>query len=153
MIKNNTVIIDKELRNIVIDAIKIANKYQFKTGRKLGITGEIAEVIVCDKLNLRLLSDRLAKGFDALDKRSQKTYQIKSKQITKAFGRIGRFSYHKFDYAILALFDKNYQLTGIWQTSYKKIIPIIEKEKRRNPNIKKFISVSKKIWTPKNLKT
>lgn len=138
-----TLIITNEIKVMVDKIIKMALKYETLTGRKLGITGEIAEIIVCHKLGLKLSANSLSPGYDAVDKKGN-TFQIKSKRIVKTKGRIGRFSIHKFDYLITILLDKNYEIIGIYKTSYKKIIPVINKHKRRNPSIREIIKASKK---------
>lgn len=127
--------------------IKIALEYETLTGRKLGITGEIAEIIVCYKLKLKLLTNSLSPGYDAVDKKGN-TFQIKSKRIAKTKGKkgkIGSFSKHPFHYLITILFDKNYKIIGIYKTNYNKIMPIINKYKKRNPSIREVIKASKKI--------
>ncbi|OGM99669.1 MAG: hypothetical protein A2817_03815 [Candidatus Yanofskybacteria bacterium RIFCSPHIGHO2_01_FULL_39_8b] len=136
--------ITDEIKKMVNKIIKIALEYETLTGRKLGITGEIAEIIVCHKLGLKLLANSLSPGHDAVDERGNK-FQIKSKRIIKNKGRIGRFSMHKFDYLITILFDKNYKIIGIYKTNYKKIMPIINKHKRRNPSVREIVKVSKVI--------
>src|SRR3989338_8392976 len=138
--------ITDEIKKMVNKIIKIALEYETLTGRKLGITGEIAEIIVCHKLGLKLLANSLSPGHDAVDERGNK-FQIKSKRIIKNKGRIGRFSDHKFDYLITVLFDKNYKIIGLYQADYKKIIPIINRHARRNPTIHEIISVSSKLKT------
>ena len=55
--------------------VKSAVEYEKVTGRDPGITGEVGEILVSDKLNLLLLSDRINAGFDALSKDGKK-YQI-----------------------------------------------------------------------------
>ena len=136
--------INSKILNKIRQAIKIAVEYEKLTGRKLGITGEVAEVLVCKKLNLKLSADPLCAGYDAVDRRGKK-YQIKSKRVLRQEGRLGSFSKHRFDYAILALLDKNYKVYEIWKAPYSKIKPIIARNKRHNPSVKKFKSVAKKI--------
>lgn len=138
--------VTKEMRKVVDSAIKVALGYERLTGRKLGITGEIAEVLACDKLELRFLEDPIAAGYDAVDERGKK-YQIKSKRVLRNEGRMGRFSQHRFHYAILVLFDKDYNVTGIWKASYAKIKPVIERHQRRNPSIREFRNAGKLVWS------
>jgi len=61
-------------------------------------------------------------------------------------GRTSSFSKHEFDYALLVLLDHKYQLCEIWRADYNKLKPIIEKHKRRNPNLSSFKRVGEKIF-------
>jgi hypothetical protein len=140
--KKKFVKIDKVLVN---KAIKFAKDYKKKTGRGLGITGEIGEAVACEKLGLFLLLDKQNSGFDALDLKLRK-FQIKSRVLMRRATVLGKFSDHEFDYAIMVLFDEFYNLIGIWKTTYKKIIPIIKKRLRKNPTVNQFKSVAKKVW-------
>lgn len=140
-----TITINKPVRTIVDKIIVDALAYEKITGRKLGITGEVAEVMACDKLELKLMADPLSAGYDAVDEKGKK-YQIKSKRITKNNrGRVGTFSKHRFDFLILILLDKNYKVIGIWKADYKKIEPLINKQKRRNPVIRDIIKIANEI--------
>lgn len=117
--------------------------------RKLGITAEIEEVGACYQLGLRLVLDARSKGFDAIDKDGL-LVQIKSRRsesegLPRDVGRVGSFSKHRFDYALLVLLDHSYELCEIWRAGYEKIKPLIEKQKRRNPNLASFKRVAKKI--------
>ena len=140
----DTIKITTRLISSIKKSIDSALEYEKITSRKMGITGEVGEVLVCEKLGLNLLTDDMAPGYDAVDN-DGKTYQIKTRRNKSGKGRIGSFSKHKFDYALLAELDHKYQLTEIWKINYKTILPIIEENKRRNPSLIKFKSVAKKI--------
>ncbi len=146
------VIIDDDVIRKINDAIRIALAYEKQTHgkRKLGITGEVGEILVCYYLGLRLVLDSRSQGFDAIDKDGRKV-QIKTRRseyegLPKAAGRTGRFSKHPFDYALLGLLDHNYQLCEVWRAEYDKLKPIIEKTKRRDPNLSSFKRVGGKIF-------
>ena len=118
--------------------------------RKLGITAEVGEVLACHHLGLRLILDTHSKGFDAIDK-DDKLVQIKSRRsesegLPNDAGRIGTFSLHSFDYALLVLLDHNYKLCEIWRAEYDKLKPLIERQKRRNPNLSSFKRIAKKVF-------
>ena len=72
VIKITDKIIDK-----VNEIIKLALDYEESTGRRLGVTGEIGEVLVCQKLGLSLMANRNNAGYDALDESGKIKYQIK----------------------------------------------------------------------------
>jgi len=147
-----TIEIDNKLIGITKSAIDAAMEYEAATNgkRKLGITGEVGEVLVCRQLGLRLVLDSRSEGFDAVDKNNLKV-QIKSRRsetegLPRDAGRTGIFSKHEFDYALLALLDNKYELCEIWQADYNKLKPIIEKQKRRQPNLSSFKGVGEKIF-------
>ena len=140
--------ITPQIRNAVKKAAEAATAYENLTNRKLGITGEIGEVLVCDALNLRLLSDPLSAGFDAINQSGTKKYQIKSRRSNHARGRIGRFSEHRFDYAILAILDVNYSLVQLYQVSEKDLLPILNAQPRRNPSFRQFKRIAKEMRLP-----
>ena len=147
-----TIRIDYKLINIIKSAINVALEYEAATNgkRKLGITGEVGEVLVCRQLGLRLVLDSRSEGFDALDKDGLqvqiKTRRSESEGLPRDAGRTSSFSKHKFDYTLLALLDHKYQLREIWRADYNKLKPIIEKQKRRNPNLSSFKSVGQKVF-------
>lgn len=144
--------VDNKLINITQSAIDAALEYEAATKgkRKLGITGEVGEVLVCHQLGIGLVLDSRSEGFDAIDKdglRVQiKTRRSESEGLPRDAGRTSSFSKHEFDYALLALLDHKYQLCEIWRADYSKLKPIIENQKRRNPNLSAFKSVGEKIF-------
>ncbi len=140
--ESNYIILTKQIDEIVSQAISSAIKYEKLTGRKLGITGEIGEYKVCKKLGLNLLKDRQSAGYDAVDKDGKK-YQIKTRRVSGKKGRIGKFSEHFFDFAVLALLDENYEITDLFTVEFDKINEIISIAKNRNPSFSKFKSVCK----------
>ena len=153
MRKYETIIIDKKILKKVHSAIDAALMYENVTRgkRKLGITGEVGEILVCNQLRLKLVSDPRSEGFDAIDK-SGKRIQIKSRRsesegLPKISGRVSRFSKHRFDYAILAILDKEYNLCQAWRIFYKKLKPIIEKEQtdRSGPKLSSLINKGEPI--------
>ncbi len=147
-----TMEVTNDLLALVKSAIKAALTYEAATGgnRKLGITAEVGEVTACHALGLRLAVDPGFKGYDALDsdrRRVQiKTRRSKSVGLPKDAGRTGRFSEHDFDYALLVLLDHDYELCEIWRGEYEDLRPIIEKERKRNPNLASFKRVGRKVY-------
>lgn len=146
-----TIEITEEIRQTVKRVIRSALEYERITGetRKLGITGEIGEILACYQLGLQLCVDPRAAGFDAVD--SGRKVQIKTRRsetdgLPRDAGRISTFSQHTFDYALLVLLDRQYCVAEIWRAEYHDILPLIEKQKRRDPNLSLFKKVSKRIW-------
>lgn len=132
-------------------AIKVAQEYEKSFGRKLGITGEIGEVLACYKLGLRLCKNSQNKGYDAIDK-DRKKVQIKAKSSnTKDFptdhARIGVIR-HECDYVLMVILARNYSITEVWKASFKKLKPILmAKQKRSGIPIGSFKKVAEKIYT------
>ena len=147
-----TITVDGELINKLKPAINAALIYEAATHgkRKLGITGEVGELLACHQLGLKLVLDYLSKGFDAVTEdglRVQiKTRRSDSEGLPRNAGRTGHFSKHEFDYALLVLLDNKYQLCEIWRADYNKLKPIIEKQKHQNPSLLSFKRVGEKIF-------
>ena len=147
-----TISVDDHLVKKLKQAIDSALVYEIATHgkRKLGITGEVGEVLTCHQLGLRLMSDPRSEGFDALDKNNKgvqiKTRRSETKGLPRDVGRISRFSNHKFDYALLCLLDHEYQLCEIWRADYKNLKPIIEQNERRCPTLRSFKKAGEKIF-------
>ena len=139
-----TIKVSRSLVKKINQAIDAALAYEKATGRKrkLGITGEIGEVLVCYRLGLRLVIDPRSAGFDAIDKDGLRV-EIKSRRsesegLPKMAGRTSRFSEHKFDYALLVLLDSDYRIVEVWRAGYNALLPHIVKQKRRDPNLNSF---------------
>lgn len=146
-----TLQIDDQMMDLVYKAIDIAVKYEDASRgiRKMPITGEIGEVLICKQLGLNLIADFLSAGVDAIDKSGLKV-QIKTRRESqeKPKGnhvRIGRFSEHYFDYALLGILDKQYRLREVWKAEYVDLKPVIDNDKKRNPNMSSFKRVAKRI--------
>jgi len=150
--KLKTVPITEEILSRMKKVIKASLAYENAVGgiRKAGITAEVGEILACYHLNLRLCADPKAKGFDAIDRRGQqvqiKTRRSETEGLPSDLGRLSSFSKHPFDYVILVLLDHNYHLAEMWRAEYSDVLPLIEKHKRRNPNLSSFKKVARQIW-------
>jgi hypothetical protein len=154
--KPETVNIDDTLVKLVRSAIRVALRYEMKTnGRKLGITGEVGEILVCyhlrKTLGLKLVSDPLSAGFDAIDRNNRrvqiKTRRSESQELQIDGVSTGIFSEHKFAYALLGLLDHNYKLCQVWRSEYGKLNPVIKERERRNLSLKSFEDVGELIYS------
>jgi len=147
-----SITVDTILVTIIKQAIAVALDYERATSgaRKLGITGEVGEVLVCSQLGLRIMADPRSEGYDAIDHYGQfvqiKTRRSEIGDIPKSSGRLSRFSEHRYDYALLGILDSKYRLSKIWRADYQIIEPIISKNKRRNPNISSFVRVAHTVF-------
>lgn len=136
--------ITKQRLGAIAFAIKAAIRYEKATERKLGITGEVAEVLVSHRLKLRLLVDPIYPGCDAIDSKNN-CYQIKGARRLGDLheGRMGTISRHKYDYLILALLDFDYKIKEIYKLPSNSAEKIARRHRRRNPPIH---SIAHKEW-------
>jgi len=144
--------VDSELIEKVDQAILAALGYERATGaaRKLGITGEVGEVLICKELGLSMMRNPRSEGYDAMDKAGGlvqiKTRRSESGDIPKKSGRLSSFSKHKYDYALLGILDSTYQLTEVWRADYQTIEPIVSKQERGNPSLSAFIRIARCVF-------
>jgi hypothetical protein len=140
---------------IIESVIALAVRYEdmMDHKRKLGITGEVGEIRACFKYDLRLMLDSQSAGYDAIDSGGNKV-QIKTrrselgKKLTNPT-RISSFSQHDFNYCLLLLLDKNYDIDEVWKADSLVLEPIIRPHKRRNPTLGGFKRVAEKIFDKK----
>jgi len=152
-----TISINDEIVEKINLAIGAALMYEEVTGgkRKLGVTGEVGEIMVCEQLGLKLVSDPRSTGFDAIDRNGKhvqiKTRRSESEGLPRPIGRVSRFSNHKFDYALLALMDRKYNVCQIWRAPYSKIKSLTEKEQtdRSGPRLASFMKIGEIIFDKK----
>lgn len=146
-----TLRVSADVIKTVKKAISACLDYEALTdcGRKFGITGEVGEILVCRALKLRLVKDPRCAGFDALDRRNSviqiKTRRGERSELPEDSGRLGTFSKHRCDYALMAILNRKYELVEVWRAGYKELLPIIGRHKRRNPTIRQFKNVGEQI--------
>jgi len=147
-----TSMINDECMNLVDQITDLAIQYEnyFDGKRKLGITGEIGEILTCKELNLKLVLDSINPGYDALDVNNKKV-QIKAcrsetLEISPNKSNIGSFSKHIYDYALMILLGRNYEIKEIWKADYSKLEPILSKKKKSNPKIREFKKVAELVY-------
>src|SRR3990172_862078 len=152
----DAILVDDALLRAVQPAIAAALIYERTMGakRKLGITGEIGELLVCRRMGLKLVLDSRSRGYDAIDKDGLRV-EIKSRRsesgaLPRGAGRTSRFSPHPFDYALLALLDDRYRLREVWRAEYDEIKPLIDKQKRRDPSLSTFKRLARKVFDSGN---
>jgi len=151
MSRLETIKVDDDLVKKLTMAVDAALAYEkaIKGSRKLGITGEVGEILACHALGLDLIIDARSEGFDAIDKNGLrveiKTRRSESDGLPRDVGRTSRFSEHEFDYAILVLLDPQYGLSEIWRAEYRDLKPIIDRQKRRDLSLSAFKRVGRQI--------
>ncbi len=152
MSKAETARVDNGLLGKIRQAVDAALSYEEATKgtRKLGITGEVGELLACHQLGLDLVIDSRSAGFDAIDRDGLcveiKTRRSEADGLPNDAGRTSRFSEHEFDYAILVLLNRQYEISEIWRAEYSDLKPIIDAQKRRNPNLSSFKRAGRKIF-------
>ena len=130
--------IDHNLFEFCKKLINVAIEYEKLFGKKLNITGEIGEILICHRLGLQLVKHG-SSTFDAIDN-DEKRVQIKARRsetenLPKDSSTISRVS-HSFDYLLLGILDRNYNLHEVWKAPYDKIRRLIEKQgKNTGPTI------------------
>lgn len=147
-----TVAVTRKMLGAVRQAVAASRIYEEATkgNRKLGITGEVGEVLCCKLMGLRLCIDPRSQGFDAVDRRGKrvqiKTRRSESADLPRDAGRLSTFSLQEFDYALLVLMTPDYQVAEIWRAQYADIAGLIGKQKRRNPNLASFKRKATRVW-------
>lgn len=141
------------MQDLIHRMIEAAIDYRQRTGRALGITGELGEVLAANILDLDLAPVRQA-GYDALDAKGR-TIQIKTRSLVdgKKKGRIGSINLSKeFDYVYLVLLNDRFQVTEIHSASRSVVTNLLSRpgSRARNvrgqPAITQFIAVAQRIW-------
>lgn len=137
--------ITPSIKKAVNACIRGALTYEKLTGRKMGITGEVGEVLGCKMLNLLLAEDPLTAGYDAIDEKTRSRYQIKTRRVNHEKGRIGTFSSHSFDYAVLVILNFDYSVDSIWKMEQRQLDLILKKSPKRNPHYRDFLKYAERI--------
>lgn len=138
---------------------KLAVDYEagFQFERRIGITGEWAEILLCYLFDMKLVVNGINAGYDAIDTQN-KQIQIKSvrkkvlKETSTKTGRLSRFSTHEFDLCYLVIFNKRFEPEEIWKATYNDLLPLLDKQERRNPSVSAFTDVAQRIEIPEDKK-
>lgn len=101
------------------EAIEIAKDFELLTRKQLNITGIVGEILVSQKLNLKLVVDDINEAFDALDKDNKKV-QIKTRRYKGVDSAMTGPLLDKnfnvpFDYAILILLNQDYSFKELFR--------------------------------------
>lgn len=139
-----------ETRGLLARVVGVAIEYQRATGRRLGVTGEVGEMLAAQALGLKLCASSIEQGFDAIDERGKRV-QIKARRserssAPKPTGRLGTFSQHEYDYALLVILSDKYDVLGIWRAKYRDVEALAAKHKRRNPTIGAFQRIATRVF-------
>jgi hypothetical protein len=138
----------EDAKPLITKIKKIAAEYYAKTGRPLGVTGEIAEYeAICAVKNLRPCKVREA-GIDAIQR--NQTVQIKGRVIlpnSKSSQRVGAIR-KECDTVMLVLLDENYNMTELITASFQNVRKSLDvpgskaRNERRSMSINLFRKIS-----------
>ena len=104
-------------------------------------TGDYAEWLVSTKLGLQIVGNKVQSGYDLIDPKSGKTYQVKARRIFLSHQykiSLSKYDKYRFDYLIVVLFDENFEVRDAYQFPYKSITKFFTPEKE---NMKIMFSV------------
>ena len=144
------------LKDILAAVKPLASEYYQITKKPLGVTGELAEFIVAEKLGLELVGAR-EPGYDAIRRNGKQIekIQIKGRALDDGSRRSQRLGSIKrgaaCDTVILALLDsRTLDPVGMWEASYSDVIAHLEEPGSRARNERGSMSVNafKRIGKP-----
>jgi hypothetical protein len=126
----------------ILAAVKpLAAEYYRLTKKPLGVTGEIAEYVAAEKLNLVLAPPRTS-GYDAIRKipGGEERIQIKGRtfgEATNAGQRLGRIKTGAAcDKVLLVVLDNaTLEPVGMWEAPYAEVV-------EKNPKVMKSLIVA-----------
>jgi hypothetical protein len=143
----------QRLREILATAKRLAVEYYQLTGKPLGVTGEVAEYVAAETLDLKLAPPR-THGYDAL--RGIERIQIKGRahgKKTDSGQKIGRIKTDApFDTALLVLLDNaTLEPREMWEASYEAVIkrlavPGSKARARGVLSVPEFKAMGQRVW-------
>lgn len=149
---------DRRIVQILANAKSLAVEYYELTGKPLGVTGEVAEYLAAQALDLELAPPRTS-GFDAirqLGKRVQRI-QIKGRAVASAKGNSQRLGTIKrdaeCDIVMLVLLDKaTLDLVEIWEASMSDVVFLLDEtnskaRKRGSLAISTYRRKAIRVWS------
>lgn len=138
-------------------AKRLAKEYRVRTGRPLGVTGEVAEYEACRLLGLRLAPVR-QQGYDAIKKirSGVRRLQIKGRVLlpgAKPGQRLSTISLkHEWDAAVLVVLDEDLEPVVVYEAERAAIEAALAApgSKARNERgqlpLTKFKSIAREVW-------
>ena len=151
---------DAERIKEILAAVKpLAVEYYRLTGKPLGVTGEIAEYVASERLNLKLARARTA-GYDAIrqTEAGERRIQIKGRSSAndaKPGQRIGRIKANSdCDSVLLVLLDDALEPREMWEAPFASVKARLAEPGSRSRNERGALSVGdfkrlhgvQKVW-------
>lgn len=145
------------VREILSRAKELAAEYYRLTGKPLGITGEVAEYVAAEILDLELAPPR-TKGFDAVRRTDNEEVRIQIKG--RAFGENSKHSQRlgiikrgaPCDRVLLVLLDSStLEAREIWEAPMAKVeerlaVPGSRARERGSLGVSEFKRLADRIW-------
>ncbi len=147
----------ESIADLMVQAKRLAKAYRERTGRPLGVTGEVAEFEAARLLGLRLAPVRHP-GFDAVHVSGDvvRRLQIKSRVIlddAKPGQRLSTISLkHPWDAALLVVLDSDLEPTTIYEAERPAVEAALLAPGSRSRNergqlpMSKFKQIAKVVW-------
>jgi len=92
------------------------------------IVGDVGEFYACDKLNLDPSPNKNHKGWDAVDKNNNETYEIKTRRVYQSerrkseTRRVNGLVDKNADFLVLVILDKAFRCNGMWKMRLADVI-------------------------------
>lgn len=146
-----------DIGDLIERAKRLAKEYRARTGRPLGITGEVAEYEACRLLGLCLAPVR-QEGFDALRTTSSGTQrlQVKGRVLlpkAKPGQRLSKISLkHQWDAAVLVVLDEDFEPLIIYEAERDAIAAALNapgsksRNERGQLGMSKFKAIARVVW-------
>lgn len=147
----------KDMADLIVRAKRLAHQYYRRTGRPLGVAGEVAEYEAARLLRLRLTPVRHP-GYDAVQRRGgkERRLQIKCRVLlenAKPGQRLGKISLkHGWDAALLVILDERLDPVQILEAPRRAVrrALLAPGSKSRNERgqlpLSKFRRISRVVW-------
>lgn len=157
----NKVVDPNAIADLIIQAKQLAKEYRKRTGRPLGITGEVAEYEACRRLDLQFAPVR-QKGFDVvrIGKGRTQRIQVKGRVLlpgAKPGQRMGKINLkHEWDVALLVMLDEDFEPIAIYEAKRRTIEAALSapgskaRNERGQLGVSKFKSIAKLVWSATN---
>jgi hypothetical protein len=146
---------DIRVREILATVKPLAAEFYRLTGKPLGITGEVAEYLAAELLNLTLVPARTA-GYDAL--RGAERIQIKGRAYGDNSSPSQRMSRIKLDApcdtVLLVLMDNaTLEPREMWEAPFAEVKRLLERpgskaRERGALGVPAFKTVARRVWSP-----
>ena len=111
-------------------------------------TGDYAEWLVATKMKLVPSDNLVQSGFDLVDPKTGKTYQVKARRIFKKHQykiSLSKYYKYKFDYLIVVFFDENFAVRDAYLYEYEDI-PVFFSPEKENMKIMFSVNNYKRIF-------
>jgi hypothetical protein len=145
------------IADLIEQAKRLAKEYRKRTGRPLGITGEVAEYEACRLLGLCLAPVR-QKGYDAVrtTPNGVRRVQVKGRVLlpgAKPGQRLSKINLkHDWDAAIVVVLDEDFEPTIIYEAERDAIVAALvapgskSRNERGQLGLSKFKSIARVVW-------